>query len=189
MAVLLIRTQVRDLIFISGNATTTTAPTFSIMGSQNCVTCIPGSVIIQSGERYSGSTTLSSAPLEVGWDAIRIGTGSSLATLRTGGYLLGVTGKMIAEDITVKLQANWPDFVFAKDYQLRPLSELETYIKANQHLPGIPSECELREKDGIAVSDMLTKQMQKIEELTLYIIELNKKVSELEAANAKKGGQ
>ena len=163
----------------NGNANTTTGIPLQLIGATNCNTCIPGSVKIESGDQFAGSSTYSSAPLEVGWNTIRIGTGSSLATLRTGGYLLGISGKMISEEVVVKLVANWPDFVFAKNYQLKPLSELETYIKANQHLPGIPSECDIKEKDGIAVSDMLTRQMQKIEELTLYLIEQDKALQAL----------
>ena len=67
----------------------------------------------------------------------------------------------------------WADFVFDDNYKLPSLEEVESYIKVNRHLPGIPPEKKIREK-GMDVSDMLARQMQKIEELTLYLIALNK---------------
>jgi hypothetical protein len=73
----------------------------------------------------------------------------------------------------------WPDYVFSKEYELKPLSEVAQFIEAKGHLPNIPSEKEILEK-GINVSEMQQLQMEKIEELTLYLIEMDKKVSELE---------
>lgn len=74
----------------------------------------------------------------------------------------------------------WSDFVFAKEYQLRTLESLETYILKNQHLPEIPSEKEVLE-NGIDVADMQALQQQKIEELTLYTIDQEKKIKAQEA--------
>ena len=54
------------------------------------------------------------------------------------GYKLAIQGKAIVEEIKVELNTNWPDYVFADDYQLGSLAELESYIKENKHLPGIP---------------------------------------------------
>lgn len=67
----------------------------------------------------------------------------------------------------------WADYVFAEGYKLSALNEVEAYIKANKHLPGVPSESAVK-KDGLALSEMGALQMQKIEELTLYMIELKK---------------
>ncbi|GHE75018.1 hypothetical protein [Roseivirga thermotolerans] len=72
-----------------------------------------------------------------------------------------------------------PDYVFKPDYELRSLPELESYIKANSHLPNMPSAKEV-EANGQDVGDMQLKLLEKIEELTLYIIEQNKKVLQLE---------
>lgn len=80
---------------------------------------------------------------------------------------------------------NWADYVFAKDYKLKPLSEVEAYINTNKHLEGIPTTEEVK-KDGIDVAPMTAKLLEKIEELTLHLIELNKKVELLENANSKK---
>ncbi|WP_306110171.1 hypothetical protein [Roseivirga thermotolerans] len=71
-----------------------------------------------------------------------------------------------------------PDYVFKPDYELRSLPELESYIKANSHLPNMPSAKEV-EANGQDVGDMQLKLLEKIEELTLYIIEQNKEVKAL----------
>lgn len=73
----------------------------------------------------------------------------------------------------------WPDFVFAVDYELMPLTDVESYIKENHHLPGVPSEAEIKEKN-LGVGAMLAIHMQKIEELTLYTIEQEKRIEYLE---------
>ena len=138
--------------------------------------------------KYTGSPAVHTEYLRIKDDGTML-VGTNGDYLNGGNNKLAVKGRIICEEITAALYGGWPDFVFAKEYKLQPLAELETYIKANQHLPGIPSAKELQEKEGLALADMLTKQMQKIEELSLYIIELNKKVIALEAANSKKGGQ
>ena len=63
-----------------------------------------------------------------------------------------------------------------------PLSQVKTYIAANDHLPGMPAACEIAE-NGVATGEMLTIQMKKIEELTLYLIQMEERVKELEAQN------
>jgi hypothetical protein len=99
--------------------------------------------------------------------------GSTSARIATG-YQLSVVGKIIAEEVKVQLYASWPDYVFGKNYKLMPLNELEESINKNKHLPNIPSAAEV-EKDGISLGDMNKRLMEKVEELTLYIIDLNKK--------------
>ncbi len=74
----------------------------------------------------------------------------------------------------------WSDFVFKSGYQLKSLNFVENYIKSHGYLPDMPSEKEILEK-GIDVSDMQAKQQRKIEELTLYIIEQQKRIEELES--------
>lgn len=96
-------------------------------------------------------------------------------------YKLTVTGKVICEELKVKLVANpWPDYVFASDYKLKSLSEVEQFIAKHKHLPNIPSAEEVKE-NGIEVGDMQKKMMEKIEELTLYIIDLQKQLDEVKA--------
>lgn len=98
-----------------------------------------------------------------------------IGTTATGNYQLAVEGTMGARKVQVK-QSSWADFVFKPDYQLPLLLELESYINSNQHLPGIPSEAEVL-KDGIDVGEMNKLLLQKVEELTLYIINQQKQIN------------
>ncbi|MES2457431.1 MAG: hypothetical protein V4594_17880 [Bacteroidota bacterium] len=90
---------------------------------------------------------------------------------------LSVKGKIRAQEIKVETNG-WADFVFAKGYQLPSLQATEQHILAKGHLPGIPSAIEVA-KEGIELGEMNKKLLQKIEELTLYLIEQNKEISEL----------
>lgn len=92
------------------------------------------------------------------------------------GYTFSVKGKAIAEEVKVQLQSAWPDFVFETDYDLMPLKEIETYIKANKHLPEVPNQREVTKADGIELGTMNALLLKKVEELTLYAIEQNKQL-------------
>lgn len=83
-------------------------------------------------------------------------------------------GLLRAREIKVDL-ASWPDFVFHKDYELMPLEEVQAFVNKNGHLPNVPSAEEI-EKDGINLGDAAKNSMQKIEELTLYVLQINEKV-------------
>lgn len=89
-----------------------------------------------------------------------------------------VKGNIYAKKLTVT-QSNWADYVFNKDYKLLPLSRVESHIKRFNHLPGIPSAKEVSQ-DGVDVGKMQALLLEKVEELTLYIIQQNKKIEELE---------
>lgn len=91
-------------------------------------------------------------------------------------------GHVFATELTIKLKDDFPDYVFAKNYQLMSLSDLNTFIENNNHLPNIPNAKEVKE-NGLSLGEMQVKQMEKIEELTLYILELNKRLSALEQEN------
>ena len=95
-----------------------------------------------------------------------------IGTLEPGKYKLAVEGKIGAREIEVK-QGSWADFVFYEDYELKNLSEVESFINENKHLPDVPSEQEVKEK-GINLGQMDAILLQKIEELTLYLIGQNK---------------
>jgi hypothetical protein len=90
------------------------------------------------------------------------------------GFQLAVLGNIICEDITTLPRVLWPDYVFSKTYKLKPLREVEKFIQSNHHLPDIPAAKEIEQK-GIQLGDMQKRIMEKIEELTLYMIELDKK--------------
>lgn len=76
-------------------------------------------------------------------------------------------------DIVVKKKGTWPDYVFAADYKLPSLYEVEKYVKEHQHLEGIPS-AETIEKDNQDLGNIQVQMLKKLEEMTLYIIELKK---------------
>ncbi len=91
---------------------------------------------------------------------------------------LDVNGTIHSKAVTIDLNG-WSDYVFKKDYQLRPLSEVKDYIDQNQHLPEIPSEQEMIKK-GLDVGEMNKLLMKKVEELTLYLIEKDQKEKDQE---------
>jgi len=94
---------------------------------------------------------------------------------------LAVNGRIYATGIRVELlDANgcFPDYVFEPDYKLKTLNEVESYIKANKHLPEVPSAKEVA-SNGIDLADMDVVLLKKIEELTLYVIQLKKEVEAL----------
>lgn len=100
------------------------------------------------------------------------------------GYLLSVNGRIMAEEMRVELDSGWPDYVFQNDYQLTTLDVLDEHIKELGHLPGIPSAADIQ-NEGILLGEMANKQMEKIEELTLYILQLHKRIEALETQNNK----
>jgi len=112
-----------------------------------------------------------------------INTGGNVGigtTTIPSGYKLAVDGKAITEEVMVELSQDWPDYVFQKDYQLMPLQKLEAAIQSQGHLPGIPSAAEVKEKGGFEVGDMQRRLLEKVEELTLYILQQQKKMTEME---------
>jgi len=94
---------------------------------------------------------------------------------------LAVNGTITAKEVIVTADG-WSDFVFADNYQLMPLNKLENHIKVNKSLPGIPTEKEVLE-NGVKVGDMQAKLLEKVEELTLYVINQNKEISKLKKEN------
>ncbi len=105
-----------------------------------------------------------------------------IGTTNPGSWKLAVNGNIRAKEI--KVETGWSDFVFYDDYKLPTLEEVENYIKEKGHLKDIPSAKEV-EKDGIFLGEMDSKLLQKIEELTLYTINQEKKIKALEKQNAK----
>lgn len=105
--------------------------------------------------------------------------GGSMAT--PGDYSLYVKNGILTEKVKVALTGTvgWADYVFEENYELTPLAELETFIKENKHLPNVPSELDLK-KSGIDMQEMFKIQMEKIEELILYVIEQEKRIKKLE---------
>lgn len=93
-------------------------------------------------------------------------------------YKLAVDGVVLAKEVQIKNDETWPDFVFEKNYNLLSLNELEEFININKHLPELPTKEEVAD-NGIGLGEMQAKLLQKVEELTLYMIELKKENNEL----------
>ncbi|SKB45791.1 hypothetical protein SAMN05660903_00942 [Salegentibacter salinarum] len=108
------------------------------------------------------------------------GEGVGIGTEPVAGYRLAVSGGILTDDIQVASVANWPDYVFEADYKLRDLSSLSAYIEREGHLPGIP-KAELVEQEGYHLEVMDGLLLEKIEELTLYLIRQERQLTFLES--------
>lgn len=100
-----------------------------------------------------------------------------------GNHRLAVKGAVAATEYNVVNVAAWPDYVFAENYKLRSLEETEAFIQQHKHLPGIPAAAEI-EANGLPLGDMQKRMMEKLEELTLHLIEADKRIRQLTEANA-----
>ena len=104
--------------------------------------------------------------------------GVTAGSLRVSdGLYCDANGNLEVKHLKVTMNV-WPDYVFGGEHALMPLGELESYINSNNHLPGVPTAEEV-EKDGADVGEMNRVLMEKVEELTLYIIDLQKQIDEL----------
>jgi hypothetical protein len=112
-------------------------------------------------------------------DGVVVGSGVSIPSGST--YKMAIGGGILTEKVRVATNGTtfWADFVFEPTYKLRPLAEVEKYIKENKHLPDVPSTADVTAQ-GIDLAETQARLLQKIEELTLYVIEQNKKINSLE---------
>lgn len=99
------------------------------------------------------------------------------------GYMLAVDGGIICEELKVQMTP-FPDYVFADDYKLRSLQEVENHIREHKRLPGMPAAAVV-DNEGMNVGELSTKLVEKVEELTLYILQLQKEIDQLKAAQSK----
>ncbi|MBC8032554.1 MAG: hypothetical protein H7Y03_00290, partial [Chitinophagaceae bacterium] len=103
-----------------------------------------------------------------------------IGTANPGTFKLAVEGKIGAREIQVTATNPFPDYVFDKNYKLKTLKELYDYIQKNKHLPNIPSAQEVKEKGGIELGDFSIKLLEKVEELTLYVLQLKKENEDMQ---------
>jgi len=130
------------------------------------------------GVRFAGLTNDSTQTRVLVSDAngnLYYRTASSLAATDMLRSSLAVNGTIHAKELKLSREG-WPDYVFDSTYQLSPLKEVEEYIRKNGHLPGIPSATEVS-RDGLSVGENQEALTKKVEELTLYTIELEKKLT------------
>lgn len=122
---------------------------------------------------YNGASTNNAITILRSTGAVGIGTTTPSST-----YKLSVSGKIRAKEIVV--ETGWADFVFEEGYDLKSLDEVETFIEDNGHLPDVPSAKQI-ENNGVSVGEMEAVLLQKVEELTLYMIEMKKQNELLQA--------
>ena len=93
---------------------------------------------------------------------------------------LAVNGEILAKSVRVNTSGTyWPDYVFGNDYTLMNLKELEQYVNAHKHLPNVPSAEEVEEKGDVDLGTMNAILLEKVEELTRYVIDLQHQIDEL----------
>jgi hypothetical protein len=94
-------------------------------------------------------------------------------------YELSVNGEIVCEELLVENSTGWPDYVFAEDYPLMDIASLREHLADKKHLPGIPPAA-VMEAEGINIGDMQKRTLEKVEELTLYILQLEERIRQLE---------
>lgn len=130
----------------------------------------------------NGSMTLRSktginyAPLMLeGWVGVNVPNASNMYP----GHALFVYGGILTDKVTIKSYGQWHDYVFDADYQLMPLSELKSFIAVNHHLPDVPCTEEVV-ANGVEVGEMQGVLLKKIEELTLYTLQLQEQLEQVQ---------
>lgn len=159
------------------NGTTYSSFVYGVYGSASGTTGVGTRVGVYgtaSGGANNWAGYFSSGSVYVAND-LRIGT-----TTQATGFDLSVNGKIACTEVLVQALANWPDYVFAPDYDLMSLASLEESINTNKHLPGIPSAAQV-ESEGIQLGDMQIRLLEKVEELTLHLINQDKQIRQLQA--------
>ena len=162
-----------------------------IMGTPNRIAkfltpnSIGDSQLFDDGTRVGLRTTTPSANFDVDvMGNTRLNGRVSINTdYNNNSFALAVDGNVICEEVRVILSQFWPDYVFDVNYELMPLEEVEAEIAEKGHLPGIPSAQEI-ESQGLDLGDITVGQQEKIEEVFLYLIKMEKELKELKQENA-----
>lgn len=157
------------------------APDWNTLGNNNINdqtqfigTLNPADLVFKTSNSLSGPN-----------EAMRInqagGVGVGTSSIPAG-YKMVVDGKVGFREAYVKLSGAWPDYVFSGNYKLKSLNELRNYLSLNQHLPGMPNAAKI-ESDGQNLGEIQRLQQEKIEELYLYIIEMNEILNNIRKEN------
>jgi hypothetical protein len=141
---------------------------------------LPATVTVVGGGGTSSQWTTVS-PTRISY-ANQVAIGGS-KFFNDANYKLSVNGRMVAEEVLVELNSTWPDYVFDPSYKLKPIEEVAAFIAKNKHLPGIPSQQQMQQVGTVPLGEMNRKLLEKVEELTLYVIELKKEMEQLKAKN------
>lgn len=136
------------------------------------------SLTLNYANDFSGGTRIGTNILFLDGGNSYINTGNLGIGTNAPDEKLTVKGKIHAEEVIVDLNVPVADYVFGKEYKLMPLHKVEEYVNANSHLPEVPSAAEIKEK-GMSMGEMQNKLLQKVEELTLYVIQQQKEIESL----------
>jgi len=171
-------------VYGQAQGTTYTGSIYGVYGTASNSTTgtsygVYGSASAGTGGRAYG--VYASGDLKV-TSQIFIGTNSTQEDAANG-YELVVDGQALVEEVKVELSGSWPDYVFEKEYDLMPLEAVENYINENGHLPNIPSAKQIETDGGHNLGDTQRRMLEKVEELTLYMIDLKKENEELKKEN------
>lgn len=171
---------INDYFSFSSNFNRTSATTGTVdhpvLGTAE-ITLIPtnngmGQILFRTGAQ----NTVPSTVMAVNGQNVGIGTTNPTNKL-------SVNGTILAKEVIVSNAASyWPDYVFEDNYPLMSLDDLKKYLEDSKHLPNVPDENEV-EKNGVSLGEMQRLQMEKIEELTLYVLQLNQRIETLEKEN------
>jgi hypothetical protein len=168
---------------VSGSDASYTSNGFLQLGNSNSTNVVFDNNEIMARDNGAGSVLHLQANggdlLLCDYEQGGVGIGILNASSIPAGYLLAVDGKAIFEEVRVELSSAWPDYVFSDQHKRLNLDELHEFIKLNGHLPNIPAANTI-ESEGLDVGDMQRRMMEKIEELTLYVIEQNERILKLE---------
>jgi len=136
--------------------------------------------LYSNGQLFTGSNwTVNGENIYRSTGNVGIGTSDPQAALDVQGNAK-FRGNLYAEEVIVEEAAYWPDYVFEADYKLMSLSELKSFIAANKHLPEMPKAEENGKLQQIKLAEMNALLLKKIEELTLYMLEQEERINELE---------
>ncbi len=159
------------VLVANDNSGSSSATEFVLNASGNSWALGMGSLANNSNAFYIGKDVSGGTPAAK-YLSITTAGDVGIGTTNPGSYKLAVVGKIHATEVVV--ETGWSDYVFADDYRLAPLSEVEAHIKAEKHLPGIPSAAEV-DAGGVSLGDMQAKLLAKVEELTLHAIAQEKR--------------
>jgi hypothetical protein len=145
--------------------------------SNSLTASVDASLVIDNNRNVGIGQVNPTHKLDVNGDVnatqILAGIPSTTSPSAYSGYMLAVGGKAVMEEAVIKLKANWPDYVFENTYKLPSLLEVGRYIRENKHLPDVPTAQEVKE-NGLSLGEMNAVLLKKIEELTLYVLDLKK---------------
>ncbi|WP_025743052.1 polysaccharide lyase family 7 protein [Aquimarina pacifica] len=154
------------------------------LGTEHMAISLDGYTIVENAMTVGTETLVAGSTLSISGAVYMLGPVGSPATSNISSlkdkYLLMVEGGIISENYTIASPDKWMDDVFKDKYKLPSLDSVDIFIKENGHLPDVPSEKEIKTK-GYDLHDMSVILLQKIEELTLYILENEKLIKRLES--------